>query len=168
MSNYFKQTGPCFNSIGPCNPTAKRMRGGKEIVTQALGASAQEYDLTLPVLASGIKKAKMRRAMMRRRGMGDDEIDFEVICTQNPSDPSCSSVDVSKPSSSTAADPQTAYQTCLKGGGSFASCNQIPGVTPEMIAAAKAGNLSTPSMPSLAKTALFVGAAGLALYLLTR
>lgn len=86
---------------------------------RGMGATAQEYVLSTvkPVYRSSMGS------------LGDDD----------PTDPIAAAANA--PTITVTADPQVAYDTCLRGGGSFASCNQIPGVTPEMIAVAKAKSI---------------------------
>lgn len=86
------------------------------------------------VVAAGLQRLQGVRAPLTqiRSGLGslgDDD-------PTNPIDPVSAAANA--PTITTTADPQVAYTACLAGGGSFASCNQIPGVTPDMIAAAKA------------------------------
>lgn len=123
---------------------------------RGMGATAIEYSDSLPT--SSVKLAGPVRQpgtvtshrpismgqIMHRRGLGslgdDDPTDPIVAIVNAPNIPDTASI-------------QTQYTGCLAGGGSFASCNQIPGVTPEMILAAKAKQIV--SSPAAAVSDLF-------------
>lgn len=153
---------------------------------RGMGATAQEYAdfSTHPRRAlSGYVGARGTQTKMKPhypRTAGGIPVptrfrQYATLGSLGDADPTDPIVDAANaPTITVSADPQTAYTACLKGGGSFASCNQIPGVTPEMIVAAKASSIVSGPASVIAsitsdptKLAL-VGAAAVGLYLFAR